>query len=155
MARIDIALTKREDDIYDVTFTKTGDFEASEGLDTAILLSLLEERRANSAEVSTPQNRRGWIGNELGDIATYELGSKLWLLDQERLTTDTLNRAVDYARQALQWLLDNDIAQSVTINGEIQFPDGIRLFITLTRDNNNIESFFFNLWDNTLFREAV
>ncbi len=155
MPRIDIALTRREDGIYDVSFAENGDFEATEGLDTALLLSLLEERRANNAEVSTPQNRRGWVGNELGDIATYELGSKLWLLDQARLTTDTLNRAVDYARQALQWLLDNDIAQSVNVTGEIVLSDGIRLFITLTRDNNKVESFFFNLWDNTLFREAA
>lgn len=155
MARIDIALTKREDGIYDVTFTEDGDFEATEGLDTSILLSLLEQRRANSAEVSAPQLRRGWVGNELADIAIYELGSKLWILDQARLNTDTLNRAVDYARQALQWLLDNDIAQSLAITGEIEFPDGIRLFITLTRDNNQVESFYFNLWDNTLFREAA
>ena len=154
MARIDLALT-RIDDIYDITFNADGDFETTEGLDTAILLSLLEERRANESEVSTPQKRRGWIGNDLGDIAVYELGSKLWLLNQERLTTDTLNRAVDYARQSLQWMLDDNIATSINVTGEIEYPEGIKLFIVLSRENNKVESFYFNLWDNTLFREAA
>ncbi len=154
MARIDLAIT-RNGDTYDITFNADGDFETTEGLDTGILLSLLEEQRANESEVSTPQNRRGWLGNDLGDIAVYELGSKLWLLQQERLTTDTLNRAVDYARQSLQWMLDDGIATKITLTGEIEYPEGIKLFIALKRDNNPVESFYYNLWDNTLFREAA
>lgn len=155
MARIDLAITRETDGTYDISFNADGDFETTEGLDTGILLSLLEERRANESEVSTPQNRRGWVGSDLGDIAVYELGSKLWLLQQERLTTDTLNRAVDYARQSLQWMLDDGIATKLNVTGEIEYPEGIKLFIVLTRENNKVESFYYNLWDNTLFREAA
>ena len=149
MAAVDVKFFQREDGIYDFGFSDTGDFDTTEGLDTALLFSLFEERRADPSEVSPPNKRRGWIGNELQDDIGFELGSKLWLLDQERLTQETVNKAQDYAQQAVQWLIDESIVDDVVTTAEKVGTSDIRICIELFRDGNRIENRFFDLWKNT------
>jgi phage gp46-like protein len=145
----DIKLRRSEDaQIYDINFVD-GDFEQMNGLDTAILMSLTCERRADESEVSLPEKRRGWIGNEINGFSDFEYGSKLWLLEQARATQDTLNKAVTYAQEALQWLVEDDYATSIVVDGE--YDDNIELLLNIkfVRNNNVVESRTFNVWQNT------
>jgi len=87
---------------WDIDFDSQGDFVLEDGFDTAILMSLMCNKRANEAEVEAPQYRRGWWGNETSDFDNFEIGSKLWLLSQARATQNTLNRAIRYTQDALQ-----------------------------------------------------
>ena len=43
-------------------------------------------------------------------------GSRLWLLSREKQTAATLNRAREYAEEALAWLTADGIARSVTVS---------------------------------------
>jgi phage gp46-like protein len=151
----DVKLRRRESNsIYDINFID-GDFEQMQGLDTAILMSLTCERRANSSEVSLPQYRRGWVGNEINGFADFEYGSKLWLLEQARATQNTLNDAVTHAQNALQWLVDDGFADSIIAEGEYNDLIELILNITFVKNNNILLNLKYNVWENTFVDGVV
>lgn len=98
----------------DFALTLTGpDFASDDGLRTAVIISLFTDRRAE-ADDELPDggtDRRGsW------DDPT--LGSRLWLLGREKQTQRTLERAREYAEEALAWLVEDGIARAVTVSAE-------------------------------------
>jgi len=103
---------------YDIVIDANGDLANETSLDSAIYMSLFCDKRADESEVQVPELRRGWWGNELNEDG-YEIGSKLWLLEQRRATQDTLNDCKDYIYNCLQWLLEKD-AQGYSIVKELQ-----------------------------------
>lgn len=143
----DIKMQKTADGYYDFVISG-GDFESISGFDNAILMSLLCERHADESEIAPPQKRRGWIGNEMLDIENFEYGSKLWLLDQARLTQDTLNKSVDYSRQGLQWFIDDGYSERINVTGEIR-NNSILLDIIFYNKNDIIERRGFDVWRKT------
>jgi len=147
MIDIDVKSTDRGD--FDIFIDPlTGDLATTEGFDTSLKMSLFEERRADRTEVVPAENRRGWWAAELSDPQGFEIGSKLWLLDQARLNQETLNKAIDYTRTALQWLVDDLHLNEVRVTGELQ-KDTIILTIDLLRDGARTESFSFDIWQAT------
>ncbi|PWC74062.1 phage GP46 family protein [Azospirillum sp. TSH64] len=88
----------------DWTFAPGGDLDTGDDLATAILLSLFTDRPALKDDVipDGTADRRGWWGDR-------ELGSRLWLLERAKQTTETLHRARDYIAEALQWLVDDGV----------------------------------------------
>lgn len=145
--QIDLKLIKDDLGRYDIDFFK-GDFLMTEGLDTALTMSIYGEKRANVSEVSIPQLQRGWWGNLFGDILNYQYGSKLWLLYQARRTQDTLNRAIAYAEDCVSWLIDDDFADRIVVNGDFT-KNGIELLITLYNSQSIVGSFSYELWQKT------
>lgn len=133
---------------YDISFAN-GDFELVDNFDTAIDMSLFCERRADRSEVPTPERRRGWWGNELSRVAGFQIGSKLWLLAQARRTQETLNKAISYAQESLQWLIEDNLAEQVVVTGEYLDDVGIRLYITIYRSQSIVESRYYDLWTET------
>lgn len=147
---LDIKVNRKESlgGLYDINI-ENGDFQIANNFDTTLQMSLLAERRADASEVAIPQYRRGWFGNELSDIAGFQIGSKLWLLEQARRTRTTLNLAINYAKEALNWMVEDDLIESFEINGEFTGTIGIRLNITLVIAPDQIETRFLELWNNT------
>ncbi|HCU26114.1 MAG TPA: hypothetical protein DF383_13950 [Deltaproteobacteria bacterium] len=43
------------------------------------------------------------------------MGSKLWTLKREKITPDLLDRAKKYCEEALAWLAQDRIAESITV----------------------------------------
>lgn len=167
MAKIDL-LVEKGPEFYDISFASDGDFATTDGLNTAIIMSLLEERRALPSEVPVATRRRGWWGNQFGEKVGFEIGSKLWLFHQARLTTDVTAKMRDAANDALTWMIDDNIA--IDVNSEVRIlfgqearafiikneiigeaPDGglVALEIRLTRPNGQVEFRFYDLWNNT------
>ena len=144
---VDITLEKDSANIYDLQID-SGDLVSNTSFETAIQMSLLTDIRADSSEVPTPERRRGWWGNVANRTEDYNIGSKLWLLDQARNTEETLNLAIDYARNSLQWLIDDNEAENIEVTGQ-RSGDTIRLNIVVSRSQSQVESFFFDLWQNT------
>jgi len=144
---VDLSLIKDAGNIYDLQI-ENGDFITTNSFETAIQMSLLIDRRANASEVPQPERRRGWWGNVANRVEDYDIGSKLWLLDQARSTEETLNLAINYVRISLQWLLDDNEAEEIEVTGE-RINSNIRIFIVVQRSQNKVESLFFDLWDNT------
>ena len=149
---IDIVFSQSPDGLYDLTIDPTtGDRAGTEGLQTAILLSTFCERRAEAAEVSQPELRRGWVGNLVGEHASagFEYGSKLWLLEQSRLSQQTVNRAIDYLKSAYQWFIDDGMVQHIGVTGE-KTGTTIAARITFVSPENVIETKLFDLVNKTV-----
>ena len=130
------------DDEYDFRLDANGDIATGDQLDTALLMSLFCERRAAESEMPVPELRRGWIGNAV--TPDFEIGSKLWLYEQARITRTTLNGITAEALAGLNWLVEDGIAESVIVNTTIA-----GLTVTLTRQNSEVSTQFYKLWEGT------
>ena len=143
---LDAVLTEGQDGIWDINLNEDGDVETINAFDTYIKVALHTDIRAEASEVSIPQYRRGWIGNE--GTPGFEMGSKLWLLFQAELTQDNVNRAEEYARQALQKMVDEGLAISVRVVG-VMTSEGIGLNIKIIRPDSAVALRYFDLWEFT------
>ena len=135
------------DNYYDIEIGSDGDITSVDFFDTAIIVSLFAERRALESEVWNASQRRGWIGNE--STPGVEIGSKLWLYEQSRLTRTMLNGIQDVIAEALKWFVED--GHAVSIDGvEARITNsGITLSVTIRRTNSETISRSFQLWQNT------
>lgn len=114
------------------------DLVRDDGIQSAVLISLFTDARVSEDELPPGITwRRGWWGNAL-EAAGRQYGSKLWLLRRAKQTQQNLTLARDYARQALQWMLDDGAATAIEvttaytaqgwllINANITLPDDTR-----------------------------
>jgi phage gp46-like protein len=127
-----------------------GDFKATYGLDSALLMSIYLDKRADKSEISRPELRRGWWGNLVNNFVNYEIGSKLWLLSQARKDNNTLNLVKTYAYDCLKWMIEDQIASKIDVSSSYQ-NESLILTIVIYRNQNIIISNVYVLWDNTLF----
>ena len=147
MINIDAKFSK-PNGYYDLTIGSEGDIEKVNSFDTAILLSLFGSyRRASATEQSDPSRRRGWMGNQFQKV---ELGSKLWLLYQSRLTNQTVNRARDYLNQCLSWLVEFGYAKNVSTVVRRDVQNGKMVAdVTILAPDGTTNQRSFVLWSNT------
>jgi phage gp46-like protein len=149
----DIAL-KLSGDIFDLAI-KAGDLEGDEGLETAVAISLFTNRRVSDEELpELTTSKEGWWGDLFPDVPGDKIGSRLWTLKRSKRTTETLRRAEDYAREALQWLIDDGISSSVNAAAEFQDESGVgywALLISITRPSGNTSKFQV-LWDKQMLK---
>jgi len=144
----DILFSLTPDDYYDITFNSWGDFTLTQGFETALAMSVFCEQKASASEVPKIELRRGWWGNKVGDFDNYEIGSKLWLLEQARNTLSTLNLTKTYAANCLQWMVDDGHIDKIDVDANF-IVDGINISVTLYRMQNIILSTSYELWENT------
>ncbi|HDM8436274.1 phage GP46 family protein [Yersinia mollaretii] len=96
-------------------------------LETAILISLFTDRLARADDAIDSDDRRGWWGDTGSE---YPIGSRLWLLRREKLTTKVALKAEDYANEALVWLLDDGVVTAISTNAQIMYPNRLNLIIS-------------------------
>jgi len=143
---IDIKLSQTADDVFDLSVGSGGDLTIDNGFDTAIYLSLFTDKRAAESEITKPQMRGGWWGNTLAD-PPFEIGSKLWLLDNRR-TQNTLNKAIDFTRECLQWFIDEGFCKTINVTAEF-IAEGLQLTIQFFYKNGSSETKLFEAWGAT------
>src|SRR4051812_9735222 len=85
-------------------------------LHRAITISLFTWRLAQADDVPRGTARLGWWGDTFPTVANDRIGSRLWLLAREKLTSHTQQRAVEYAREALTWLTQDGHARAVEVS---------------------------------------
>lgn len=123
-----------------------------DGLETAIVISLFTDRRANDDDVlpSGGDDRRGWWGDTFAEVDGDRIGSRLWLLAREKQLPEVLVRAKQYAEEALQWLIDDGIARAVYVTAEAvttNAPAGtLGLLIEVVRSARPVAQFRFDLF---------
>lgn len=76
----------------------------------AVVLSLFCDARGQEADGSTG---RGWWADGLSEYDRW--GSRLWELQRSKDVPETLRLAEDYAREALNWLLQDGIAERLSV----------------------------------------
>jgi phage gp46-like protein len=141
---IDVKLIQDDEGIWDISLDENGQLVLDEGFETTVRLSLVGERRATSGEVSTPEHRGGWIGNLLADVAGFEQGSKNWILRQSRLTDETTATAKNYSRDALNWMTEDGLANTIEVTA---IQNGSRIIAEINIDGSPS---FFDVWNNTI-----
>lgn len=146
-------------DIRTIWIDLVGDFsvggpglQEDDGLETAVVLSLFSDRRANLDDVlpDTSIERRGWWGDGFADVLGDRFGSRLWLLSREKQTDQVLERAREYAKEALAWLLEDGIAREVLVTAEVVRPGVLGLGIEIRRgDAAPVRYRFDSFWNPT------
>ena len=122
--------------------TQGSDLALTDGLVTAIVVSLFTDRRASDDDLPPGQSdRRGWWADAVADD---EIGSHLWLLDREKRTLDVPVKAEEYARAALAWLVTDGRLDAVAVAAEL-IDDLLGIFVELTLPSGASVEFQFNL----------
>jgi|SRR5271165_3323872 len=140
---------------WDWCQTATGDIADTQAvglsdLETAVVISLFNDKVV-PPDWTFPQkgilnDPRGWWGDAFNQ---YPIGSNLWLLRFQSGAPNLLQIARDYCNDALQWLLDYNIAASITVVTSWIFPDSTRamgIAINITEPVTNITTQFQYAW---------
>jgi phage gp46-like protein len=148
----DIALIALSGDTHDDAFDlmlNGPDLATEAGLETAIHISLNTDGRAHADDVipDGSGDRRGWWGDAFADVDGDEIGSRLWLLKRAKILPETIQRAQDYAGQALAWLVQDGVAKAVNAEAVRQDPNGISISVAVTRPDGRIIKFD-NVWSS-------
>lgn len=123
-----------------------GDLQSGDDLQTAIYISLFTDRLARSDDDYDGQDRKGWWGDTDAD---YPIGSRIWLLRRQRLSTKVATKAASYAKEALQWLIDDGVVESVTITTQIVYPSRLYMDITYAQPARSATTVqYYWVWEN-------
>lgn len=142
----DVVLQRNEEGIFDFVLDEQGDILTDNFLDTSLLRSIYAERRADENEISVPELRRGWIGNSEKD---FEDGSKVWLYEQARLNLQTINGVKSEIENALQWLLDDEVALDFEVSVSVNDELGLTAQTKIQRSSSKTDNMFFPLFENS------
>lgn len=136
--------------------TGTGDWSIAGGalasgndLASAVLISLFTDRIADDADIPPDggDDRRGWWGDADEDVP---IGSRLWLLDRSRLVQAVANNAKIYMEEALQWLVDDQVALSVKVVTSIAGGSRLNSIVTVTHRDGTVTPLHYNwVWNQT------
>lgn len=91
------------------------DFGGDDPLHRAIVISLFTWRRALPSDPVDDDDRQGWWGDSYPAVSDDRIGSRLWLLRRRSLTSSVVQDAQAYAQEALQWLVDDRVLESVEV----------------------------------------
>ena len=142
----DIALKQQDDTSFFYGVTNS-DIETDDGLETAVNISLFTDVRVSLEELPPWEKyRRGWWGDEFADIKGDKIGSKIWLLDREKLNEVTASDLKKYAKESLDWMLSDGVADSIIVSTELIVGLRIDLAISITRKSGAASPFDF-IWD--------
>jgi phage gp46-like protein len=125
------------------------DLSLDDGLNTALLISLFSDRRAEPGdELPDPtSSRRGWWGDSLG-ADDDRIGSRLWLLNRRKQTQETRQLFIEFTKEALQWLIDDGVASKVDIEAQWRVMGLLEVDIRITRPDGQVIKFDY-AWDST------
>jgi phage gp46-like protein len=116
-----------------------------DGLDSAVILSLFTDRRANADDVIPDGSKdlRGWWADSFADVKNDKIGSRLWLLGREKQLSAVLTRAQQYADEALKWLIDDGVAESVIVVASNPRMGVLALLLSITRPGHPVKQYRF------------
>ena len=106
-------------------------------IETLIINLLASDAPAQDGDVLADQTpRRGWVFDVL-DEDGKTLGSRLWLLEGAEVTEETAQRAVNYAKEALQSLIDDGYVSRFEYETELQDDDLALVVIATAADGRS------------------
>lgn len=145
LADIALAWSNGSADVVRIDF----DLASDAGLETACLLSLMLDRRANDDDPlpGAPDDKRGWWADDFADVEGDKTGSRLWLLERSVLTSENRRRAEQYALEACQWMIDDKVATEVNVTVETKNQQ-LSLGVEIVKPNGDRVAFKFgHVWD--------
>lgn len=125
----DLALGMTEWSEFDLLFN--GDLLTDSSLKTAIIISLFTNAKVDG--------QQGWWGDDYREEDEEPIAaSKLWTLMGKPPTPDNVRKGKRYAKETLQWLIDDNRLKSISIEAEHQQQglDMLALHIIATSPND-------------------
>lgn len=150
--------------IYNNAAAKQLDLLTEATLHTAVIISLFTDARAGNDDTLPYQqtSRRGWVGAAFlprSDMSTDDgmnFGSRLWLIYTGKRVDEVLETARFAAFEALQWLIDTGVVDSMDVQtewrGDSADAEGviaIRIRMYRSRDRD-AQPIYNALWGTTL-----
>ena len=141
----DLAIRVLDDGTLDLSVC-CNDLETTEGLESAVVISLFTDARVPDDYALPDGAYRGgsWM-DSFPDIDGDEMGSLLWLLTRAKQTTGNLQDAERYATKALQWMLDDGVAKQATIAASYPLDGVLGLAIAVTDKRGRVLRFSYGL----------
>lgn len=134
-------------------------------LTTPALVSLFTDARAKADDpLPAPgdTDRRGCWGDAFPAAVTGavpeqdRIGSRLWLLERELQTPETLARARLYAAEALAWMVSDGICRAVEVDASFPQPGWLQIDIDVERlDGSRFAAAWSINWEAQILRPAV
>lgn len=126
-----------------------GNIQTDQGLETAVLISWLTDRRAaDDDELPGGPNddRRGWWGDSFAKTPGDLVGSRRWLIERMTATEENGNTAADYMRECLQWMLDDGVASQIDVT-LVAWTPALQLQVDIFRPDGTK---WWRVWDAQL-----
>lgn len=130
---IDLAYEQDDEGVFDLVF-EDGDCVTTDGLETAVVCSVLSDRRAYADEVPDPMKRRGWIGDLVSSVPGDRHGSGLWLYEQTRGTADKVLGVRIEGEQCLMWMVQEGLFTNVSAQA-VFTPAARRIALEITTES--------------------
>ena len=141
------------------------DLATDDSLYPAVIVSLLAHRTAdlddllpNGTTGRTGGDRQGYWGDTPlpgdPDYPTPNLtGSRLWLLARSEQTDETLRQAEAYAIEALTWMMEDDVAETVT--AVASYPQLGQMLLQVTVTQGGASQTYDTFWTATMQAAGV
>jgi phage gp46-like protein len=133
---------------------ENGDIAGDDGLETAVLISLFSDQRVSEADVEVDgESRRGWWGDVLADVEGDQIGSKLWLLSRSKIIQSIIPQVETSCTNALQWLLDDGVAASISVEASLVENSGVLIQLSITKPLGENDRYSL-IWDGQDLKRA-
>lgn len=131
---------------------ETGALQNDPGLETAVVISLFTDRRAEPDDELPvdAEDRRGWWGDVAPPMVNGRavdgdrIGSRLWLLGREKQLQSVVERARQYVEEALSWMIEDGLCERIDVIAEIVRTGVLGVGITIHRPNADAVTFKFD-----------
>ena len=126
-----------------------GSLVTDAGLESAIILSLFTDRRAEPDDVLPAEgsDRRGWWGDALPTVEGDRIGSRLWQLRRAKLTPAVLVQFREFAEEALAWLIEDGVAAAVAVDAARLGRSTVAAAVIITRPDGPGRQRFDFVWE--------
>jgi phage gp46-like protein len=124
-----------------------GDLKIEEGLSTAVLISIFSDARVHEDELDDPKENRGWWADQ---VSNEPIGSELWLLERASSTQENTLLGKSYIENALKWMLDDKIVDSIEVETWIfgnAWNRRLGFHVILKKGKEKTTMYFDDLWE--------
>ena len=125
-----------------------GDLYTDEGLETAVIISLFTDQRAEDDDTlpdPDSEDKRGWWGDQISDIENDEIGSRLWLhTERAKITQNTMNEIKQDVINALEWMKTDEVVANIEVEVEKQRTDMVAIEVKIKKKDGNTVSYKFD-----------
>lgn len=137
MCMADLKLQLNEEKELDLII-ENNDFTSDDTINTSIELSITKKRY----DKTTSQN--GWAAEKILP-SDRQQGSRLYLVMQQPITDQSTNLVNKYVYEALEWLIEDKVAESISVSSERVDTNRIDFSVTITKPNDKEENFDYYL----------
>jgi phage gp46-like protein len=133
---------------------ENGDLAKDDGLQTAVTISLFTDQRVSEDELPPEEkSKRGWWADSFPVTDQDKIGSKLWLLERVKRTAETLRKFEDYSREALNWLIEDGVAETIEVSASYDEDNQLVAAITIKKPKGRTSRYQL-LWDKQELKVA-